>query len=264
MESKGLELTARYQAAQPFPHIVIDDFLPPEVLETCLAKFPVERDPESETFDRPQERRKTSFNPDYLDPQIRSIFYSFNSRPFIRFLENLTGIGSLIPDPYFSGGGFHEIRTGGHLSMHADFNHHKELDLERRINALIYLNKDWRPEYGGQLELWNNEMTECVESVVPEFNRLVVFSTTSHSNHGNPNPIAHPDGLPRRSIALYYYTSTWTDERKEHTTHFRVRPGSDDKVDLSVKRSELLKDWLPPVAQRGMSRAKRLVTERRR
>lgn len=260
MEKKGLELRDKYNSAHPFPHIAIDEFLPPDVLDACLANFPTKLDKEGMTFDRAQERLKSSYNPDYLPPLIRGYFYSFNSRPFIRFLENLTGIQGLIPDPYFMGGGFHEIKNGGHLSVHADFNHHKPMNLERRINVLIYMNKNWKPEYGGQIELWDNDMTRCEVSLVPEFNRCVVFNTTSFSNHGNPNVVNHPDGVPRRSIALYYYTSTWTDEKKSHTTKFQVRPQSADEVDYRVKRDAMLKDILPPVVYRNWKKVSRRLS----
>jgi hypothetical protein len=150
------------------------------------------------------------------------------------------------------GAGFHEIKNGGHLSVHADFNHHKPMNLERRINVLIYLNKDWKVEYGGQLELWDDDMKACQKSVVPLFNRCVVFNTTSTSNHGNPNAINHPQGIPRRSIALYYYTSTWSDEKRGHTTQFQARPGSADKKDYQVKRDEFLREITPPFIYRTM------------
>jgi hypothetical protein len=254
VEKKGAELSVQYNGAKPFPHIVIDDFLAPQILDLCLKEFPVKLDKEGMNFDRPQERLKSSFNPDYIHPQLRSFFYSLNSKPFIKFLENLTGIKGLIPDPWFLGAGFHEIKNGGHLSMHADFNHHKPMNLERRINVLIYLNKDWKDEYGGQLELWDNAMTKCEVSVVPLFNRCVVFNTTSNSNHGNPNPVNHPKQQPRRSIALYYYTSTWSDEKREHTTQFRTRPGATDQVDYKVKREEMIKDFLPPIVYRGLKK----------
>ncbi len=169
-------------------------------------------------------------------------------------LENITGIKGLIPDPYFSGGGFHEIGQGGHLSVHADFNHHKQMNLERRINVLIYLNKDWQDAYGGQLELWDNAMTERLVSIVPLFNRCVVFNTTSNSNHGNPNPINHPQRIPRRSIALYYYTATWDDTKREHTTQFRARAGSADKFDWKVKSREIANDLVPPILLRNIRR----------
>lgn len=256
---KGSEFAQRYNAASPFPHVVIDDFLPPALLEQCLALFPG-LDAAVDQFDREQERFKAQFNPDELAPALRNMFYAFNSRPFIRVLENITGIKGLIPDPYFSGGGLHEIRQGGHLSVHADFNHHKPLNLERRINVLVYLNKDWREEYGGQLELWHEGMTSRAVSLLPSFNRCVIFNTTSESYHGNPQPINHPDRVPRRSIALYYYTATWDGSRRAHTTQFVARPGSADRPDWQVRVRELSEDLMPPIIMRSIKRVKRRVT----
>lgn len=192
-KDKGLELREEYLAAEPFPHIAIDDFLPPAILDRCLAEFPAPT-AAAESYDRSQERLKRSYSPDVLPPFSRQLFYAFNSRPFIQVVENITGIKGLLPDPFFLGGGLHEIATGGHLSVHADFNHHVPLNVERRVNVLIYLNKDWREEYGGQLELWDDGMSTCLKSYVPAFNRCVLFNTTSRSNHGNPQVVRHPGG----------------------------------------------------------------------
>jgi hypothetical protein len=256
-KERGVELREAYQNADPFPHIVIDDFLPPKVLDTCLSQFPARAEEADERFDRKQERMKESFHPDTLPSVARALFYSFNSRPFVRIVENITGIKGLIPDPYFLGAGFHRISQGGHLSMHADFNHHKPMNLERRVNVLIYLNKGWRAEYGGQLELWDQKMTRCVQSVVPLFNRCVIFNTTGESMHGNPQPINHPDGVPRRSIALYYYTSTWDGSKRDLTTQFQVRPGTSDRVDWRVKISEVATELAPPLVARQFRRLKK-------
>ena len=251
--SVGTELTATYQAASPFPHIVIDDFLPPALLDKVLARFEAtSAGSDDMMFDRPQERFKSSFQPDALDDELRLMFYSFNSRPFIKLMENITGIKGLIPDPYFLGAGIHEIKRGGHLSVHADFNHHKIMNLERRINALIYLNKDWQADYGGSLELWDEGMTKREHSIVPLFNRCVIFNTTSNSQHGNPQPVAHPEGISRKSIALYYYTSTWDASKRSHTTQFQVRPGSADKRDWRIKLREMKDDLLPPILARRL------------
>lgn len=251
---KGLELREQYNAAQPFPHIVMDDFLPPEVLERCLAEFPSNIASSGQSFDRDQERYKSQFMPDDLSPWLRTLFYGFNSRPFVTMLQNITGIQGLVPDPYFLGAGFHEIGQGGHLSVHADFNHHKPMNLERRINVLIYLNKDWRLEYGGGLELWDLEMKGCVVRTAPEFNRCVIFNTNSNSWHGNPDPINHPAGITRKSIALYYYTATWDDTKRTHTTQFKVRPGTEDKKDWKVAMRETAADLLPPMLYRALRR----------
>ena len=54
----------------------------------------------------------------------------------LEFLETLTGIDGLVPDPYFAGGGLHQIVRGGFLKVHADFNWHPKLRLDRRLNML--------------------------------------------------------------------------------------------------------------------------------
>lgn len=263
LKDVGSELAEQYAAADPFPHIVIDDFLDPRLIDQILEFFPRRADADSQYFERDQERFKRSYQPDYLPPQLRGLFYAFNARPFIRVIENITGIRGLVPDPFFMGGGFHEISNGGHLSVHADFNHHKPMDLERRVNVLIYLNKDWKEAYGGQLELWRPDMSEQVQSIVPIVNRCAIFTTTQESMHGNPTPVAHPDGISRKSIALYYYTSTWDPLKTGKTTQFRPRPGTDDKTDWDVKTTEFLTEYLPPALSRLALRAKYRLARRK-
>ena len=158
----GEALAAKYRSNQPFPHIVIDNFTDPRVLDRLLNEFDEHRAFASRTFDRAQERFKTQFSPAGSNsPFSRTFFAEFNSANFLSFLEAMTGIEGLLPDPYFVGGGFHETKRGGKLDVHADFNIHGRLNLIRRINLLIYLNKDWETDYRGDLELWNKSMTAC-------------------------------------------------------------------------------------------------------
>ncbi|MFV0244814.1 MAG: 2OG-Fe(II) oxygenase [Qingshengfaniella sp.] len=254
----GQAAAAAYQARKPYPYGSFEDFLPAEILDRVNAEL--KQLPESDTsFDRPQEKLKTSYIPERLPPYTRNLFYVLNSRPFVQFLEALTGIKGLIPDPYFAGGGVHMVANGGHLDIHADFNHNAILNLERRLNVLIYLNKDWQKDYGGSFEIWNNEMTELVDSFVPLFNRMVCFNTGSSTWHGNPDPVNHPQGQPRMSLALYYYTATWDPTKKAHTTLFKPRPGSVDQQDRQTRRTEILQDVLPPVVfRRVIGRLQRL------
>jgi Rps23 Pro-64 3,4-dihydroxylase Tpa1-like proline 4-hydroxylase len=252
----GQQFQAEYTSAKPFPHIVLDDFLDEEILELCLREFP-DRSASRYSYARSQENLKFEFNPENLSPPLRSLFQSFNSHPFIEFLENLTGIKGLIPDPYFFGGGLHEIAQGGYLNIHADFNHHERMGLERRLNVLIYLNKDWKEEYGGCFEIWDQQMRSCCRRVLPLFNKCVIFSTSSTSFHGNPQPVNHPARASRRSIALYYYTATWDGTRRAHTTQFKVRPNSADVSDAGVRRQELLADITPPILIRALTRITR-------
>ncbi|MDH7638486.1 2OG-Fe(II) oxygenase [Sphingomonas oryzagri] len=260
-EHKGKELAGSYTSAKPFPSIAIDDFLPDELINGLFERFCEKRKSSdlNHHYNRYQEKLKDSYNPDTLDDFARAIFYSFNSRSFVKIFENITGLKGLIPDPYFFGAGFHEMHNGGSLAIHTDFNHHKILNLERRITVLIYLNKDWKSEYGGQLELWDAQMTHAVRSFEPSFNRCVIFTTSNNSLHGNPNPINHPDGLSRKSIALYYYTSTWDKSKRSHTTQFKVRPGSRDRTDWSIKKQELIEDLFPPIILRKVTKFKQLI-----
>lgn len=243
---------AAYQSAEPYNYGCIDGFLPEKVLrkvQTDIASLP-----ESEgAFDRAQERLKTSYNPEKLPAYTRALFHAFNAPPFLTFLEEMTGIPNLIPDPYFMGAGIHRVANGGHLDIHADFNLHGHMQVERRLNVLIYLNDDWREEWGGSFEIWDKEMREKVASFVPVFNRMVCFSTGSDTFHGNPETVNNPAGDPRLSIALYYYTATWDDTRKSHTTLFKPRPGSKDKADRVIARRQLAQDVIPPAIYRRIA-----------
>lgn len=253
-QAAGAAAAETYRSQSPYPHGSYSDFLPEAVLDRVIAELKTL--PEAQdSFNRPQEKLKTSYLPERLPPYTRQLFYTLNARPFLRYLEELTGITGLIPDPYFAGGGVHVVANGGHLDIHADFNHNQKLNLERRINILIYLNKGWQADYGGAFEIWNAEMTEKVASFVPEYNRMCCFNTGSDTWHGNPEPVNHPEGEPRMSLALYYYTATWDHSKRSHTTLFRPRPDSHDQADREVRRLELM----PPLPlRRAISPLRRL------
>lgn len=225
----------RYRQASPFPHIYFDDFLPIEAAEAALCEFPEPRQISWEQFDNPLERKLAFGTVEKLPPGPRDVLYFLNSRPMLRFLETLTGIEGVIPDPYFEGGGLHQIVPGGKLAVHADFNRHRKLKLDRRINVLIYLNKDWAEEYGGHFELWDRGMTRAEQRILPVFNRCAIFSTTSWSYHGHPTPLAAPPGRTRKSIATYYYTNGRPEEEMmdAHSTLFQ--PSADELAELNAK-----------------------------
>src|SRR5206468_1030252 len=247
----GRSLADQYRNAAPFPHIVMDHFLEPDVLREVLADFPSSGD--KEFFDREQERFKFQYQP-HESPSglVRNLFAELNSQAFLGFLEELTGMKGLISDPYFDGGGLHETKRGGHLGVHADFNIHDRMKVERKLNLLVYLNEDWEDDFGGQLELWDRQMKECVVRVKPVFGRAVIFNTALDSFHGHPDPLNCPADRSRRSIATYYYTAAeeGIGLLPRRTTNFRPRPGSDDKRDWSVRRYHFVKEWVPPKLQR--------------
>ncbi|MFB0612096.1 2OG-Fe(II) oxygenase [Aurantiacibacter poecillastricola] len=252
----GERLAAEYQNASPFPHIAIDDFIAPDALRPIIANFPPRE--KAVSFSRDQEKLKYQFHPDSLEDDLTyNLFTALNSQPFLRFLTALTGIEGLIADPYFAGGGLHETLRGGHLGVHADFNRHKKMNVRRRINVLIYLNEDWKDEYGGHLELWSKDMKTVERSVAPILGRSVIFNTDLDSYHGHPDPLTTPDGISRRSIATYYYTSAQSlADQPDRTTNFKRRPQSNDKEDFSVKARELVRDLAPPALLRAVRRLK--------
>jgi Rps23 Pro-64 3,4-dihydroxylase Tpa1-like proline 4-hydroxylase len=160
-------------------------------------------------------------------PETACICESLGSSEFLGFLTTLTGISDLSID--FWGGGLHQTVSGGLLSIHADFNRHPCTGLDRRLNLLLFLNRDWDEAWGGALELWDVEMTGCVQRIWPVANRMVVFSTSDTSFHGHPDPLAVPPEITRKSIAAYYYTAgrPKDEQSDEHSTIYRTRPGGD-------------------------------------
>lgn len=240
----GRDYAAQYQSGEPYPYICLDNFLPPIVAERVRAEA-LDLGAKGPENVSPQEHLKTSYNPDMMARYSRLVFCALNSLPFLKFLEEMSGIKGLIPDPYFKGGGIHRTNNGGFLNIHADFNFHNQMYLERRLNLLIYLNPDWKPEYGGAFEVWSSDMKDQIAAFPPIMNRMCCFSTSSSSMHGNPEPVNHPDGTPRLSIALYYYTATWSKSKVPHSTLFKPRPGTEDIDEKTAWRRLRVRQVLP-------------------
>jgi hypothetical protein len=209
-------LHEQYIANQPFPHIVLDDFWSVEHLERAvdqLESLPEEvwnrhRDPMAN--ESVVQRKKMGINrPEMLEglaPDLSDIMNYLNSDQCVEWIGKLTGIENLQSDPFNQGGGIHRTHAPGKLSIHADFNIHPKTKMHRRVNILLYLNRDWQSEWHGDLELWDSKMTGCQKQVAPIFNRVVIFSTTDDALHGHPVPLACPSDRARLSLAYYYYS----------------------------------------------------------
>ncbi|MFV8819491.1 2OG-Fe(II) oxygenase [Haliea sp. E17] len=221
-----------YKSAIPFAHGVFDDVFDPALLDEIIKEFEAGEKTWTE-FKTKYEKKYQMSHDIALQPVSRAFIHNLNSEPFIRFLERLTGIQGLIPDPYLFGGGLHKIPRGGKLGVHVDFNHHRLMQVNRRINLLIYLNKDWKEEYGGHFELWDEKKHSCVTKILPTFNRMAIFTTTPTSFHGHPEPLTCPEDRSRLSLALYYYTVARGDQRKEkHGTQFLTASGGREELNL--------------------------------
>jgi hypothetical protein len=201
-----------------------------------------------------------------MGPVTRQVIAQFNGGAMIRFLEELTGISGLVPDPHLEGGGIHVLGPGGFLKVHADFNVHHGLKLDRRINLLFYLNPGWEEGWGGNLELWNADMRACERRVVPVAGRCVIFNTTDIALHGNPEPVRTPDGRPRRSLAFYYYTAGRPREERAaaHSTIYpkpgaRARPSLRERLRTTKDRSVLIGLRLaPPILVDALRKRRRI------
>jgi hypothetical protein len=252
---KEVEETANsaYARAKPFPYVVFDNFFDPELVELVLSEFPAPRGSiKWQSFDNAQEIKLASSSEASFGPVTRLFMYHLNSMTFLDFLSRVTGIKNLIPDPGFEGGGLHQIVPGGKLGVHADFNKHRDFKLDRRLNLLLYLNKDWREDYGGHLQLWNREVTRCEAKVLPIFNRMMIFGTTDFTFHGHPDPLTCPEGMTRKSLALYYFSNGRPAEEitGSHSTIFRPRDEKDFDLTLKQRASKFVNDLLPPMLMR--------------
>lgn len=217
------ETRSAYQKTPPFPHAVILNFLPDPVYLKVKSSFPsysspIWKKPENEyTQGKSVTKNGDLGKESFYSEDARRFFFELQSGLFLTFLEKLTGIKGLIGDPHFAEGGFHSSERGAFLSPHADFSHHDRTGLERRVNLLFYLNDGWQPKWEGALTLYD-ESVQPVKSYYPFGNSCVIFSTSEKSFHGHPVPLACPQGVRRKSIALYYYTLP--TERKPHRIIF--------------------------------------------
>jgi Rps23 Pro-64 3,4-dihydroxylase Tpa1-like proline 4-hydroxylase len=251
LETLAQAKAEEYKANQPYPHIYFDNFLPFDVAEAALRDFPEPKEVDWLASKDVNQHKKLAFDAvEKLPPSIRDVLYFLNTRPMLKFLEALTGIQSVLPDPNYFGGGLHQIRPGGLLEVHADFRYHKGLRLDRRLNVLIYLNKNWQEEYGGHLEFWDREVKRAEKKILPIFNRCAIFSTTSVSFHGHPVPLACPPHRNRKSIATYYYSNGRPEEDPELTRNsevtFQQRPGV-NRVKASLGVRKVIKSLVPPI-----------------
>jgi Rps23 Pro-64 3,4-dihydroxylase Tpa1-like proline 4-hydroxylase len=226
-----------YLNANPFPCIVLDNFFADNFLEEVVKNFPnLEKINSSQEYTNKNEVKFANNDYNNFPESIKFLFDFMNSITFLQFLQKITSIKEkLVVDKELNGGGLHEIKSGGMLKIHTDFSKHPTLDLDRRVNVLIYLNKNWDQTYGGDLELWDKEMKFCEKKIQPTFNKMVIFSTNDFSNHGHPDPIKCPENISRKSVALYYFSkgrpvSEIDANNMKNRTYFKNREGFDNEI----------------------------------
>ncbi len=241
----------RYREADPFPHLVLDGLFPDALLDDVCAQFPASDDPGWIRHREWRQHKLQWADPLRLPHAPRDLVSLLNSVNFIDFLNRLTGAVGLIADPYCFHGGLHAIEPGGYLKIHSDQTFQPKLWLQRHLNVIVFLNRDWDEAWGGGLEFWDPRVMRCSKVISPDFNRTVIFAAGLNSYHGHPDPIVAPAGTTRRSVALYYYTSPENPSStgtKFEESHVRTRPF--EKVDFH----RLAVDVAPPIVLRGLRR----------
>lgn len=241
-------LRAAYQSARPYPYVVIDDFLRPEIARLVHDEARATAANQDASNGITQSLKVACTDWTAFGPETHRLISYFNSSEFIGCVGRIVGIDDLFGDPELEGGGIHMTRRGGFLKMHTDFNWHDRLEADRRVNILLYLNKGWQQEYKGELVLSDIAQTQLA-SVEPVFNRMVIFNTNDMTLHGHPDALMFPDDYPRTSIAMYYYSRGRPEgERiRGRATTTRYLPRDRHDIDL---RNGTLKARLGYLARR--------------
>lgn len=252
------ELHRSFESAAPFRHVIIDDFLKPEVAVALLEEFPAFEKGNYIGDDGQPGGKSTVDRIRALGPAYRTLDEVIQTREFLDFVGNVTGIPDLIYDPYYLGGGTHENRHGQGLKAHIDFNYHPGERWHRRLNLIVYLNHEWDEAWGGMFDFYRDPYADPSPAVrvAPAFNRCVIFETNEYSWHGfdlihMPEEKQH---ITRKSVALYFYSKDRPAEEVagRHTTHYvnaqlpeRFAPG----YTLTAQDAQQLRDI---VAQRDL------------
>ena len=245
-----------YKKAKPFPNIKFQNFIEKNLAYKLFKNFPNYDDDcwiDHKKYGRNKNTnyKKAQHDERFLPDIFRNFLRSLNSKQFILFLETLTGINGLIPDPYFIGGGLHIAKEKGYLNTHVDFNWHHKLQLHRRINVLIYLTPNFKKKNGGQLELRNSNNKKIIQEYDPTFNSCLIFNTDSKSFHGHPNPVK--GNIFRRVINAYYYTANRPKNEIYNPTFTKYGKVIKNKIDLKK-----FKITYSPFAQKLLNDYKKL------
>lgn len=242
-------LTTRLKAAQPYPHVVVDDWINPALLELVHEEFDILPRPDWTRQFNAYARVERSRAGAQMGPASQLYFSVLNSSFFLRVLAQVSGIGDLVADPHLFGGGLHETLPGGLFGIHTDFERHPRTALNNEMVFITYLNKNWQPEWHGALELWDAGRQACVASVEPEFGRSILMLHGATHFHGHSRPLAPPAGVTRRSVASYFYANRFAreDRREAMLSKFLF-------TNSAERQKALARQLLPPILVAAIKR----------
>jgi 2OG-Fe(II) oxygenase superfamily len=239
------DIQAAYKNAKPFPHVVFDNLFSEQTLDPLLTEISAMAREQWANVDRdPRERTVRMRSAAEMGPAGEQLLSIVHSAAFLYLLSEITGVGQLLPDPYLQGGGFALMRRGDYFDVHADRNVAYDTGLTRRLAMIVFLNKSWKPEYNGQLELWSPDAKRREVSIDPLFNKTVLFEVAYPNFHGVPAPLACPADRIRQSFIVYYHTAEIPKIPgvKPHTTIFAPHYYGASRATLR----SLVRDITPP------------------
>jgi len=223
-------------------HVVIDGLFDREFVLECEREFATIDDRDFIRYANPMfEYEKYALNnSDLIPDKLRLLFETIHSDDFVESISAISGTGRLKTDGKRWGGGLHKTKEGGYLSVHKDFNilptsYASDRQMVRCMNLIGYINSDWKPGDGGELEFWDKKGTRKVVAVEPRFNRWVLFDTRNNY-HGHPYP--YTGNSPRISIASYYYVEESVDESTWMSTQYLRLPWMEETEEYARLRAE--------------------------
>lgn len=243
-------LRAEYLSARPWPHLVLTDVFAADVLQAAAAEIRAMDPAVMAVATTPRMVKRETGDVGRMGPATREVLAVLDDEPFLGFLRDLTGIDDLVCDPTHHWAGVHATPPGGFTMVHADFRDHPETGLWHRSNVLLYLNEEWAPEWGGQLELWPSDMKALGRSIEPLAGTLVIFETHATTMHGLPAPVDTPDGRSRISLAAYQYSTHPQPAANRRLSKYAPRPS--DSWTLRIPSRWDLKERVPkPIRRLG-------------
>jgi hypothetical protein len=212
-------LAQAHTTTSPVPYTIIDNFLPDDLFKTLSFEVDFLQENDWTIFNNGTSYRKECRN--FVSaPRIQSMAYSFQGGAFLKWIEQVTGIDKLLADPYYRGGGITRVFHNHRLALHNDFNWNEQIRLTRRVNIILYMNTEWDSSWGGDLEFWDFDRTECLVKIQPKPNRLAIWNYDERLIHGHPHPLTCPEHIARQNFIQFYYSSNATHETPPHRSQF--------------------------------------------
>jgi hypothetical protein len=251
LQDNTKSLSSVYQSAKPFPHLVLDDLFSEVLLDRVVEEILPPGEARWVRHDDDHIRQFNLRSAADLGESSSQLVAFLHSAKFLCFLSEITGVWELLPDPYLQGAGYHLIPRGGKFDVHVDRNTAYSTGLVRRLSLLIYLNKDWKHEYGGQLELWSKDGMRREVTIEPIFNRTALFEIAEDNYHGVPSEVSCPEGRSRNCFVVYYHTvkQPGVNDVPAHSSIYAPGPDRQRKTRLRQLAWELTPPLLRRVAR---------------